>query len=225
MKENALFDANHKPSLLAENADTRETGRLRCRGGALVVVAGPLMLALQKVNNKYSWGNGFAYLLTVGRNPSDLDGDKNLDREEKTGITDTSEALQIDKVFVFADLQHYYVLPPKGGLVRTVVQTGIARTGGTGDVYLTKMTFSLGYVDSAGSFTSGSTADATPNFYTDKTDYQLCSGQAWLNWDFDIPDGRMFALRVQLYGKVDSGVTGKMKLCCSRDAYDSFLEF
>ena len=109
MKENALLDANHKASLLAENTDTRETGRLRCRGGALVVVAGPVMLALQKVNDKYPWGSGFAYLLTAGRNPSDLDGDEDLDREEKTGITDTSEALQIDKSFVFADLQHYYV--------------------------------------------------------------------------------------------------------------------
>jgi len=223
--ENALIDGNHNASLLAEDADGCETARLRCRGRALVIVGGPLVLALQKVNDKYSWGDGFAYLLMPIPNPADLDGDDSLDYEEKTGITNTTEAKQIDKVFVFADLQHYYVLPPKGGLVRTVVQTGIARTGGTGDVYLTKMTFSLGYVDSAGSFTSGSTADATPNFYTDKTDYQLCSGQAWLNWDFDIPDGRMFALRVQLYGKVDSGVTGKMKLCCSRDAYDSFLEF
>jgi len=226
MKENALFDANHKPSLLAENADTRETGRLRCRGGALVVVAGPLMLALQKVNNKYSWGNGFAYLLTVGRNPSDLDGDKNLDREEKTGITDTSEALQIDKVFVFADLGHYYVLPPKGGLVRAVVQAGVARTGSTsGNVYLTKITFNLGYVDSSGNFTSKSAADATPNFYTNKTDYQLCSGQAWLDWNFDILSGYRLALRVRLYGYKATTEHGKMKLCCTRGSFDSYLEF
>ena len=223
--ENALIDGNYNASLLAEDADSHETARLRCRSRALVIVGGPLVLALQKVNDKYSWGDSFAYLLMPIPSPADLDGDDSLDCEEKTGITNTGEAEQINKVFVFADLQHYFVLPPKGGLVRTVVQTGIARTDGTGNVYLTKMTFSLGYVDSAGSFTSGSTADAMPNFYTDKTDYQLCSGQAWLNWDFDIPDGRMFALRVQLYGKVDSGVTGKMKLCCSRDAYDSFLEF
>ena len=223
--ENALIDGNHNASLLAEDADSCETARLRCRSRALVVVAGPLVLALQKVNDKYPWGDDLAYILAVGRNPSDLDGDDSLDCEEKTGITDTNETEQINKVFVFADLQHYYVLPPKGGLVRAVTQAGIAVTDGTGNVYLTKVTFSLGYVDSAGSFASGSTADATPNFYTDKADYQLCSGQTWLDWNFDIPDERMLALRVQLYGKFDSGVTGKMKLCCSRGSCDSYLEF
>ncbi|RLC78565.1 MAG: hypothetical protein DRJ03_25080 [Chloroflexi bacterium] len=223
--ENALVDGNHNASLLAEDADSCETARLRCKGRALVTVGGPLMLALQKVNDKYPWGDDFAYILAVGRNPSDLDGDDSLDCEEKTGITDTSETEQVNKIFVFADLRHYYVLPPRGGLVRAVVQAGIAVTNGTGSIYLTKMTFGLGYVDSAGSFTSGSTADATPNFYTNKVDYQLCSGQAWLDWNFDIPSGRMLALRVQLYGRVDSGVTGKMKLCCGRGSYDSYLEF
>jgi len=226
--ENALIDGNHNASLLAEDADSREATRLWCRSRALVIVAGPLVLALQKVNDKYPWGDDFAYILAVGRNPSDLDGDESLDCEEKTNITNTTETLQIDKTFVFADLQHYYVLPPKGGLVRAVVQGGIARTGASsGNVYLTKIAFNLGYVDSAGTFTSGSTANATPNFSTNSTDYQLCSGQAWLNWNFDIPSGYMLALRVRLYGyRVADGTEHfKMKLCCSRGSYDSYLEF
>lgn len=226
--ENALIDGNHNASLLAEDADSRETARLRCRSGAQVIVTGPLVLALQKVNDKYPWGDDFAYILAVGRNPTDLDGDKSLDCEEETNITDVTEALQIDKVFVFADLEHYYVLPPKGGLVRAVAQGGIARTGASdGKVYLTKITFNLGYVNSAGTFTSGSTADATPNFSTNSTDYQLCSGQAWLDWDFDIPSEYMLALRVRLYGYRENGDTEhfKMKLCCARGSFDSYLEF
>jgi len=188
-------------------------------------------LVLQKVSDKYPWGDDFAYLLMLNPSPSDLDGDDTLDYEEKTGITDTSEALQIDKTFVFADLLPVDGNLPRvarGGYVRAVVQAGIARTGTTeGNVYLTKITFNLGYVDSSGNFTSKSTADATPNFYTNSTDYQLCSGQAWLDYNFDIPSGYMLALRVRLYGYRENGDTEhfKMKLCCSRGSYDSYLEF
>jgi len=186
-------------------------------------------LALQKVSDKYPWGDDFAYLLMLNPSPSDLDGDDTLDYEEKTGITDTSEALQIDKTFVFADLLPVDGNLPRvarGGYVRAVVQAGIARTGSTnGNVYLTKITFNLGYVDSSGNFTSKSTADATPNFSTNSTDYQLCSGQAWLNYNFDIPSGYMLALRVRLYGYRQTTESGKMKLCCGRGSYDSYLEF
>ena len=188
-------------------------------------------LVLQKVSDKYPWGDDFAYLLMLNPSPSDLDGDDTLDYEEKTGITDTSEALQIDKTFVFADLLPVDGNLPRvarGGYVRAVVQAGIARTGTTeGNVYLTKINFNLGYVDSSGNFTSKSTADATPNFYTNSTDYQLCSGQAWLDYNFDIPSGYMLALRVRLYGYRENGDTEhfKMKLCCSRGSYDSYLEF
>ena len=186
-------------------------------------------LALQKVSDKYPWGDDFAYLLMLNPSPSDLDGDDTLDYEEKTGITDTSEALQIDKTFVFADLLPVDGNLPRvarGGYVRAVVQAGIARTGSTdGNVYLTKITFNLGYVDSSGNFTSKSTADATPNFSTNETDYQLCSGQAWLDYNFDIPSGYMLALRVRLYGYRQTTESGKMKLCCSRGSFDSYLEF
>lgn len=186
-------------------------------------------LALQKVSDKYPWGDDFAYLLMLNPSPSDLDGNDALDYEEKTGITDTSEALQIDKIFIFADLLPVDGNLPRvarGGYVRAVVQAGIARTGSTnGNVYLTKITFNLGYVDSSGNFTSKSTADATPNFSTNSTDYQLCSGQAWLDYNFDIPSGYMLALRVRLYGYRQTTENGKMKLCCGRGSYDSYLEF
>jgi len=186
-------------------------------------------LALQKVSDKYPWGDDFAYLLMLNPSPSDLDGDDALDYEEKTGITNTEEAVQIDKIFIFADLLPVDGNLPRvarGGYVRAVVQAGIARTGSTdGNVYLTKITFNLGYVDSSGNFTSKSTADATPNFSTNSTDYQLCSGQAWLNYNFDIPSGYMLALRVRLYGYRQTTESGKMKLCCGRGSYDSYLEF
>jgi len=190
-------------------------------------ILGKTSLVLQKVSDKFPWGNGFYYLLMPNPSPTNLNGNNIvLDFEEKTGITDVSEALQIAKVFVFADLEHYNILPPKGGYVRAVVQSGVARTGSTnGNVYLTKIIFDLGYVNFNGDFTSKSNAIAEPNFYTNKTDYQLCSGQSWLEWNFDIPSEHRLALQVKLYGYKETTEHGKMKLCCSRGSYDSYLEF
>jgi len=224
--ENALLDANYKPSLLAEDVDTNQTGRLKSRSGALLVTAAPLMLPLQKVNCKYPWGNSFAYLLATSPSPSNLEGNNALDYIEKTNITNTTEALQISEVFVFADLEHYDVLPPRGGYVKAVIQAGVARTGSTsGNVYLSKVAHELGYVDIDGSFTSKSVTDAVFNFHTNKTDYQLCSSQVWLDWNFIIPKDCLLALRVELHGYVETTQSGKMRLYCRRGSYDSYLEF
>ena len=38
-------------------------------------------LVLQKVSDKYPWGDGFDYLLMLNPSPSDLDGDDALDYE------------------------------------------------------------------------------------------------------------------------------------------------
>jgi len=198
-------------------------------GGNIRDIFGNLLnriFVLQKVNTKYPWGNGFDYLLMSNASPSDLDGDDTLDYEEKTGIADTEETLQIDKTFVFADLLRYDIQRAKGGYMRAVAKGGVARTGSTdGNVYLTKIVFQLGYVNEDGNFTSKSEATANTNFNTNSTDYEYCSGQAWLEWDFDVPAGYWPALRVMLYGKVATTESGKMKLCLSRGAYDSYLEF
>jgi len=53
----------------------------------------------------------------------------------------------------------------------------------------------------------------------------LCSSQVWLDWNFDIPSGYKLALRVRLCGYRQTTESGKMKLCCSRGSYDSYLEF
>jgi len=184
------------------------------------------VLVLQKVADKYPWGDDFAYLLKTEPNPSDLDGNDALDYEEKTGITDTSEASQIDKTFVhdaLVDLNREL-----SNYARAVVQVGIARTGDTdGNIYFTKATFTLGYVDEAGTFTSIASADGTPNFSTNSTDYQLCSAQAYIT----IPDNTIIypanriALKVECYGYRATTEHGKMKLCCSRGSYDSYLDF
>jgi len=191
-----------------------------------------MFLVLQKVAHKYPRVGGINYLLMVNPNPTDLYGNS-LDCEEKTGITNTEEEVQIDKIFILADNERCNtigepipILPPKGGLVRSVIQAGIARTGSTtGNIYLSKIIVSLGYVDSDSSFTLKSEENNTLNFYTNKTAYQLCSSQVWLDWNFDIPSGYKLALRVRLYGYRQTTESGKMKLCCSRGSYDSYLEF
>jgi len=191
-----------------------------------------MFLVLQKVAHKYPRVGGINYLLMVNPSPTNLYGNS-LDCEEKTGITNTEEAVQIDKIFILATNERCNtigealpILPPRGGLVRSVIQAGIARTGSTtGNIYLSKIITSLGYVDSDGNFTSESEESDVLNFYTNKTDYQLCSSQVWLDWNFAIPKDCRLALRVGLHGYVETTQSGKMRLYCRRGSYDSYLEF
>ena len=182
---------------------------------------------LQKVNDALEWGQNPTYLLMENPNPSDLDGDTSLDKEEETGITDTSEALQIDKTFICreaeeATLQNRTIR----GIARAVASVSIARTGSTdGNIYLTKVTFDIGLVGSDGNFISKKSADATPNFSTNSTDYQTISAQAFLDVSsFEIPNNYRLGLRVRCYGYIATTENGKMKLNCARGSADSYLE-
>jgi len=189
---------------------------------------GSTILVAQKVNDAYPWGSTHTYLLMENPSPSDLeDSDtSDLDYEEKTGITDTSEALQIDKTFVLADL----VGRPRqigAQAVRAVCSVSIARTGETdGNIYWTKATFNLGVMDSSGNFTSKVSADATPNFSTNSADYQTCSGQAFLDLStgFTVAADERLALRVRVYGYIATTENAKMRLNCSRGSADSYIE-
>jgi len=226
MGQDALLDKNFKPSLIAEDHDNAgEIMRLIARGRALAIVPSPLILALQDVgtNNKYSWGTGFRYTLMPNPSPSDLEN-SSLDAIEKTNISGT-ESVQLDEVFVFADLEHYYPVPTEG-YVRTVLQVGAARGGTTaGTTYLTKAILDLGYIDTGGTFTSESSGNALINLKTTSTSYQSKSVQAWLSHSFEIPSGKKFALRVRLCAKMETANDGKIKLYLSRGSFDSYIEF
>ena len=191
----------------------------------------PVYLILQKVDaGKYPWGDSsLTYvLMPYDPSPSNLKGDDSLDDEEETGLTNTEEQVIIDKVWTLADLGRLDPLPPPGGLARVVCQGGIARTGSTtGNVYLKTMIFDLGYVNEGGNFTSKASATASLNFSTNSTDYQLCSAQVWVSYDFVVPAGHKFALRTRLKGYRAAGGTEsyKMKLCCGRGSFDSFIQF
>ncbi len=194
---------------------------------SLVQNAERRILILQKVNDALDWGFNPTYLLMENPNPSDLDGDSSLDQEEKTGITDTSETLQIDKTFVWTEaedlnLRNYVIR----GMARAVASVSIARTGSTdGNIYLTKVVFDIGFVDSTGNFTSKKSANATPNFSTNSTSYQTVSAQAFLSLTpFGVPSDKRLALRVRCYGYKETTESGKMKLNCARGSADSYLE-
>jgi len=180
-------------------------------------------LILQKVNTKHPYGN-FIYQLRFNEgNPSNLDGDNTLDKEE-VNVTNNSEEKLIDKTFILVGPE-YTPLLPIVDYIRTVIQAGVKRTGDTdGNVYITKAILRLGYADVNGNFTQKKTKIININFFTNSTDYQLISLQAWFDY-FSVPENYLFALNVQLYGKKATTESGKMKLCFSRGSFDSYVEF
>ena len=180
-------------------------------------------LILQKVTTVHPYGN-FTYQLRFNEgNPTNLDGDNNLDKEE-VNVTNDTEAKLIDKTFILVGPE-YTPLLPVVDYIRTIIQAGVKRTGSTnGNVYITKAILRLGYADVNGIFAQKKTKTININFSTNSTDYQLISLQAWFDY-FSVPENYLFAFNVQLYGKKATTQSGKMKLCFSRGSFDSYVEF
>lgn len=200
----------------------------RTFNGEAFKVASPFeIFCLQKVNDKWPFGDGQNYILKANPNPSNLENPEkcNLDYEEAE-ITETNETLKIDKTFVLAlSVPRKIIVPAQ--IISCVVSVAIVRTGSTnGDVYWTKATFDVGIMDASGNFTSKVDGEATPDFSTNSTGYQHCSGLAFLNLanSFVISESERLALRVQIYNKIATTEKGKVKLYLSRGSFDSFMQ-
>lgn len=186
-------------------------------------------LYLQKVGDVYTFGTvNPALLLLANPVPADLDKDVNLDYEEKIGISDTVEALQLDK---------YFVMVPAGvpvGAIDKLYTEGVARAviglavkgNGTIATTLTKVAVDVGVIDEAGVFTSRQSGDTTPNYSTNSVTYQLLSAQALLNITGAsvINKNERLCLRVRVFGHVASGNAGAIRILCARGSADSYME-
>jgi len=185
------------------------------------------IFCLQKVNDKWPFGDGQSYILKTTPNPSDLENPEScaLDYEEAE-ITETDETLKIDKTFVLAlSVPRKIIVPAQ--IIPCICCVGIVRTGSTeGDVYWTKGVFNLGIMDASDNFTSKVNGEATPNFSTNSTTYQKCSGLAFLNLTngFEIAATERLALRVQIYNKIATTEKGEVRLYLSRGSFDSFMQ-
>jgi len=185
----------------------------------------------QKVNDGYTFGTvTYTYLMMPQLSPSDLDNDPALDIEEKTGIVDTAETLQIDKVWLWLPefyqgykIENNYLTK---GIGRFTIALSVAGDG-TYATTLSKVTVDIGYVDEAGAFTSKGSADATPNVSQTPTTYLDFSGQCFIDiTETSITRYAMFAVRTRVYAYVASGSTGgKIKIRCTRGSTDTYLEF
>lgn len=185
----------------------------------------------QKVNDGYNFGGANQTLILLKTaSPAALDQDASLDLEEKTGIVDTAEALQIDKRFIWVpDLESAGAGKTEWhctGTAKAGAELAIKRTGATaGTIYLTRVTFDIEVAKEDGSFVSKATVDATPNFSTGDTAYQAVPVQAFLNLeDYDIQPSERLALRIRAYGYKATTEDGAMKLSIDRGSAKTYLE-
>jgi len=191
----------------------------------------PKIYILQKVNDPFTFGTvNWTNLLLPTPSPSDLDLDSALDEEEKTGILDTTETLQIDKTYILIpDIYPQYKVERKlivRGMARMVIKLGVAGDG-TYATTLSKVAVDIGYVNRAGTFTSKVAEDSTPNQSQTSAAYKTFSGQALFCdiADFGISRDLLPAVRLRVYAYVASGSTGgKVKIICPRGEADSYLE-
>ena len=183
-------------------------------------------LLMQKVNDTYPSPSGENHLLMENGNPSDLDSPdiSNLDYEEKVGVTDTSEALQLDTTFVLADLLplHRYAK----GIVRFVAKVQVKRTGSTdGTIYWTKTVFKLLKFYNTGSPVEIGEVTANPNYGNETTDYNGCTAQGFLQIPMtEFKRDERLGVETQHYGYVETTESGDMRMMTGRGSGDSYLE-
>jgi len=191
----------------------------------------PKIYILQKVNDPFTFGTvGWTNILMPTPSPADLDADATLDEEEKTGILDTTETVQIDKIYaLIPDVYPQFQVDRKlilRGMARMVIKLGVAGDG-TYATTLSKVSVDIGLVNKAGTFSSKAAEDSTPNQSQTSTTYKTFSAQALFCdiADFGVSRDQLIAVRLRVYAYVASGSTGgKVKIICTRNEADSYLE-
>jgi len=158
------------------------------------------------------------------RRPLPTDAEASSDYEEKA-VTDTSEAVQIDRRFVLPD-----------PLVDTLLLIGAAyahitatvKGDGTYATYITKVTFDLETVDSNNTYTSfaSKTITFSTAISTTSTSHQYHYIPALLEISqTEVPVTEEVVLRIRIYGYMDTGGTSQaIRLYYTRGSADSYVE-
>jgi len=178
----------------------------------------PKTYIIQKINDGFTFGDvTYFRIATPFPSPPDLDLDAALDIEEKTGISDTTETVQIDKIYIILpDIFEEYNTENKlllKGWALLLIKLAVVGDG-TNACYLTKVGFDIGWVSEGGNFTSRAYTEATPNISEVSTTYKEFSGQCYINSISEIASWRdiNFACRIRVYGYVAAGTGGKIKI-------------
>ena len=174
----------------------------------------------QQVTNPYVFGGNKTYLLMENPSPSNLIN--GVDFSASLPFTNSATTSVYDEVFVCTEKTDKSITHS----VRGVITIGVKRTSTDGTVYFDKINMNIGYINSAGTFTSVYNADATHAFSTTSETYvDLCLQDfVGITNDYSLADKR-FAVKVSIFAHVDSAdTTGQVGMYHTRGSADSYVE-
>jgi len=175
----------------------------------------------QQVTNPYVFGsNNLQYLLMENPSPSNLIN--GVDFFASDEFSNTASASVYDKVFVCTEKTNKSITHS----VRGVITIGVKRNSTDGTVYFNKIKMNIGYVNSAGIFTSVYDADATHTVSTTSETYvELCLQDfVGIANDYSLTN-RRFAVRVKIFAHVNpEGTVGQLGMYHTRGSADSYVE-
>ena len=174
----------------------------------------------QQVTNPYVFGGNNERLLMENPSPSNLIN--GVDFFATTSFSNTASAIVYDKVFVCTEKTNKSITHS----VRGVITIGVERTTTSGTVHVDKININIGYINSAGTFTSVYNADATHAFSTESQAYvNLCLQDfVGITNDYSLANKR-FAVRVKIFAHVDATTTsGQLGVYHTRGSADSYVE-
>ena len=175
---------------------------------------------IQRVTNPYVFGGNNERLLMENPSPSNLIN--GVDFFATTSFSNTASAIVYDKVFVCTEKTNKSITHS----VRGVITIGVERTTTSGTVHVDKININIGYINSAGTFTSVYNADATHAFSTASGTYVGLCLQDFVGIvnDYSLVDKR-FAVKVNVFAHVDATTTtGQLGMYHTRGSADSYVE-
>ena len=186
------------------------------------VVAQKKQFVMQKVTNRYHWGEGGQqYLLMENPSPSTLDNNDELDFIESNPINSTSSTVVLNVTFCCTDEMERQIR----GLARIISSVGLKRISGTGSVYLDNVVMGVGYFDSSGMYHEMNSKYMSIPYSTTSETYVERTTQLFVN----VPnafstDVNRLAARVKIYAFVSADTVGQVRLNLRRGLADSYME-
>jgi len=175
----------------------------------------------QQVTNAYVFGSHNLQRLLM-ENPSPSNLINGVDFFASGEFSNMTSANVYDAVFVCTEKTNKSITH----FVRGIITIGVKRNSTDGTVYIDKIKISIGYITSAGAFTSVYNADATCVFSTTSGTYvRLCLQDfVGIMNDYSLVDKR-FAVKVNVFAHVNSANTvGQVGMYYTRGSADSYVE-
>jgi len=175
----------------------------------------------QQVTNAYVFGSHNLQRLLM-ENPSPSNLINGIDFFASSEFSNTASANVYDAVFVCTEKTNKSITHS----IRGVITIGVKRNSSDGTVYVDKIKMSIGYITSAGAFTSVYNADATCVFSTASETYVgLCLQDfVGITNDYSLVDKR-FAVKINIFAHGDATTTsGQLGVYHTRGSADSYVE-